>query len=130
MDRVYARDTPEEPLAIDGFSLLHAAYGTLAAWVLGFASLGAGTVISIVALVAIAWEVAERALGARVGRLFGIENYEGDSALNSVADVVVAVGFAVVGTYAEDPVPLVVGLALLALGAGWTIQRKKRLDAQ
>ena len=44
-------------MAVDGFSLLHAAYGLLAAWILRRVLDDADVIILIIVGVAIAWEV-------------------------------------------------------------------------
>ena len=125
-DRVFDSDPPDQPILLDGFSLLHVAYGVLATSALSDgwgARLAYWKVFLIVYFAAIAWEIVEYALHGRIGLLFGLRNYQGDSGDNMVADVAVAVLGWTFASAVPPPANWITGVVLLALGIGWTAAR-------
>ena len=118
---MYASDTPSRPMAVDGFSLLHAAYGLLAAWILRRVLDDADVIILIIAGVAIAWEVVENSFPRFFGPFFGESDYVGDSKLNAVADVVVGVFAGIFGLIMGAPANYITGFVLLGLGVTWAV---------
>ena len=130
-DRIFDSDTPNQPILLDGFSLLHVSYGVLATSALSdgwVARLSYWKVFLIVYFAAIAWELFEYAAHSKIGLLFGLRNYQGDSGENMVADVAVAVLGWTFATAVPPPANWITGVVLLALGIGWTAARafKKR----
>ena len=109
-------DTPDAPLAFDGYSLLHGAYGIIGGWILGMAGLTDAEVILIIALGAVVWELVENGFPAFFGPLFGLSDYTGDSGLNSVVDVLVGVAGGCFGLYVPEPASYITGFVLLVAG--------------
>ena len=98
---VLKTDTPNDPLPVDGFSLLHAAYGLLAAWILGLVLHDAAIVMLIIAAAAVVWEIVENRYPGFFGPLFGEQEYEGDSMVNAAVDVIVGIVFGLFGFVAS-----------------------------
>lgn len=123
MTEWFRSDNPARPTAVDGFALLHLAYGILGVYVLGFAALTDAEIILIVSAVGVIWETAEAAFAPSLGVFFGLTNYEGDSVLNMSADINVNLLGTLLGIVIPDPASYIVGFVVLGLGIAWSVAR-------
>ena len=119
----FRSDNPARPMAVDGFALLHLAYGILGVYVLGFAALTDTEIILTVTAVGVIWEACEAAFAPCLGVFFGISNFEGDSVLNMSADINFNLFGTLLGVFIPDSASYIVGFVLLGLGIAWAIAR-------
>ena len=119
----FRSDNPARPMAIDGFSILHVAYGILGVYILGFAALTDAEIILIVTAVGVIWEAYEAVFAPCLGVFFGLSNYEGDSVLNMSADINFNLLGTLLGIFIPDPASYIVGFVVLGLGIVWVVAR-------
>ena len=123
LQSVFKSDTPNDPRPVDGFTLLHAAYGLLAAWVLELLLNDAAIVMLIIAAVAGVWEIIENRYPGFFGPFFGESEYEGDSMVNAAVDVIVGIVFGLLGLLMGSPANYISGFVFLGVGVAWAVRR-------
>ena len=122
----FAVDTPDRPLYVDGFSLLHLSYGVIAGAALLELGVGLAATFGIVVGLAVLWEILEHGCAHRIKPLFGLPGDTMDTVQNMAGDVVVAVAGTALAVAVPWPADLGAGLGIFAAGVVWSVARARR----
>ncbi len=119
----FERDTPDHPMGIDGFSLLHLGYGIIGVYVLSFSVLRDAEIILVLTALSVLWEACEAVFASCLGGFFGISDYKGDSSLNMSMDINLTVLGTLIGVFTPNPASYILGFVVVGLGIAWSVAR-------